>query len=341
MSSQAFDGLATNGGPVQSAPEWSMACPVCRGVIGPLPAATNGPQHLVCPRCTASFPCVDGIWYLLPPDRQAHYQTFLTEYTAIRLAERRGSSDPGYYRRLPEPTPGHPLAAQWTIRAATWRHVQRRVLPALGSGSQVLDLGAGVGWLSYRLAELGHRPMAIDLTTDAVDGLGAARHYYPSWPRVQGEFDRLPLADRSVDAVIYNASLHYSVDYRSTLTEACRVLRSGGHLIVLETPVYRHEHSGRAMVEERHRRFADRYGTASASLPSIEYLTDERLRTLAQELRVSWHRTTPWYGWSWWWRPYRARLRRTRAPSRFHVLTARRPEPGLRPPRRSRADPPS
>ena len=311
--------------PVYRSPAWSMTCPVCRGAIGPLPQATDDPQNLTCPLCAAAFPCINGIWHMLPPDRQAHYQTFLAEYTAIRRAEGRGSTEPAYYLRLPEPTAGHPLAQQWAIRVATWRHVERRVLPELGSGSQILDLGAGVGWLSYRLAELGHAPMAIDLTTDAMDGLGAARHYNPSWPRVFGEFDRLPLADASVDVIIYNASLHYSIDYLSTLTEACRVLRPGGYIIVLETPVYRHEHSGRAMVEERHRQFADRYGTASASIPSIEYLTDDRLRALGRELGLSWRRTTPWYGWSWWWRPYRARLKRTRAPSRFHVLTAVRP----------------
>lgn len=311
----------TGGLTANTSPAWSMACPTCRAEIGQLPEADDA-RAMLCPRCRAIYPRIDGIWRLLPSEREAHYRTFLTEYTAIRLAEGRTSTDPGYYLRLPEPTPGHPLASQWTIRSATWRHVARHVMPMLDARCQVLDLGAGVGWLSHRLAEFGHFPMAIDLTTDAMDGLGAARHYSPSWPRVFGEFDRLPLVDASVDVVIYNASLHYSVDYLTTLTEACRVLRPGGHIIVLETPVYRHEHSGRAMVEERHRQFADRYGTASASIPSIEYLTDERLRGLEDQLGLSWQRSTPWYGWSWWWRPYRARLKRTRAPSRFHVLTA-------------------
>lgn len=313
------------GGSINGSADWPMLCPLCRGDLGRLVAVDEDVEELVCPHCAATFPCVDGIWQMLPPDRQAHYRTFVTDYVGIRLAEGRGSSDPGYYLRLPEPTPGHPLAWQWTIRSATWRHLARRVLPSLGPRCQVLDLGAGVGWLSHRLAELGHLPMAVDLTSDATHGLGAAHHYHPWWPRVYGEFDRLPLADASVDVVIYNASLHYSVDYQVTLAEACRVLRRGGRLIVLETPMYRHERSGQAMVSERHRLFADRYGTASGSIPSIEYLTDERLQALGQEFGLSWRRTTPWYGWSWWWRPYRARLRRTRTPSRFHVLTAVRP----------------
>ena len=84
----------------------------------------------------------------------------------------------------------------------------------------ILDLGAGTGWLSHRLARLGHYPCAVDLTIDRRDGLGAARHYTPDWPLVQSDFAHLPLGAAQVDMVVYNASLHYSIDYRTTLREA-------------------------------------------------------------------------------------------------------------------------
>src|SRR5262249_56941629 len=146
-----------------------------------------------------------------------------------------------------------------------------------GEQRRVPELGAGVGWLSYRLAELGHHPFAVDLSTEDRDGLGAARHYEPPWPRVQAEFDRLPLADGQADVVIFNASLHYSTDYRITLGEALRVLRPAGKVVILESPLYRHDHSGRRMVAERHAAFERSYGTRSDSVPSIEYLTEEIL----------------------------------------------------------------
>ena len=188
----------------------------------------------------------------------------------------------------------------------------------------MLDLGAGVGWLSNRLAGLGHYPCAIDLNLDPRDGLGAARHYGGDWPCVQAEFDRLPLADRQADLVIYNASLHYSTAYRATLAEALRVLRPGGRIVVLDSPIYRRDASGRQMLAERQAAFARDHGTRSDALPNVGYLTWAMLRDLGCDLGLRWEIIRPWYGWRWALRPWRARLARKREPSTFALLVATR-----------------
>jgi SAM-dependent methyltransferase len=303
---------------------WELRCPQCGSGLGLLPSAVSTQPVLDCPGCAAAYRAVDGVWRLLAPGREADFARFLADYTTVRLAEGRGADDAASYRRLPEPTPGHPLEWQWSIRSTTWVHVRDRVLPRLGPALRVVDLGAGVGWLSHRLAELGHEPVAVDLSVDGRDGLGAARHYDPTWPRVQAEFDRLPFADAQADLVVFNASLHYSTDYAVTIAEACRVLRPGGRVLVVESPMYRREESGRRMVAERHAHFAERFGTRSDSVPSIEYLTAARLDELGEQLGLRWTRSTPWYGWRWWARPWVARLQRRREPSRFHVLVAER-----------------
>ncbi len=281
---------------------------------------------------------IDGIRRFLPADRLAHYQPFLRDYTAIRLAEGRAVVDADYVRRLPQPTPGEPLEWQWALRARTWATVRDRVLPTLGPGLPsdglardglvVLDVGAGVGWLSNRLHQLGHRPHAIDLTVDADDGLGAARHYGPPWPRYQAEMDALPFADATpdhgADVVVFNASLHYSTDYAHTVGEALRVLRPGGSIVVMDSPMYRRDGSGRQMVAERHADFERRFGTRSDSVASIGYLTDSMLGDLENRLGMCWQRHRTWYGWSWAMRPWKARLRRRRPPSRFAVLVGTR-----------------
>jgi SAM-dependent methyltransferase len=189
---------------------------------------------------------------------------------------------------------------------------------------RVLDLGAGVGWLSNRLAGLGHYPCAIDLNLDPRDGLGAARHYGGDWPCVQAEFDRLPLADRQADLVIYNASLHYSTAYHTTLAEALRVLRPCGRIVVLDSPIYRHAASGRQMIAERQAAFARDHGTRSDALPNVGYLTWAMLRDLGRDLGLRWRIIRPWYGWRWALRPWRARLMRKREPSTFALLVAAR-----------------
>lgn len=292
---------------------WSLACPVCRAALG-----DASQEEARCPGCGHVWPRIDGIWRFLSPEREAVFAPFLRDYTRIRHAEGRGSEDPEHYRGLPECDPSHPIAWQWRMRSQTWRTFRRRVLPRLGP--KIVDLGAGVGWLSHRLAELGRRPCAVDVSVDDKDGLAAARHYAPEWPRIQAEHDRLPLADGQADAAVFNASLHYSTDYSVTLGEALRVLRPGGRLVILESPIYRQEESGRRMVEERHADFARRFGTRSDALPSIEYLTWERLDRLAQEMGLRWKQVPTWYGWRWALRPWVARWKGKREPSRFVIL---------------------
>jgi len=287
----------------------------------------SGPEARTCPGCHARYERVDGVWRLLTAERAAHFERFLTEYHTVRRAEGRGSGHASPYLRLPDASPEDPLAWQWRIRSRTWAYVARHVVAGLEPGALVADVGAGVGWLSHRLALAGHRPCAIDLSVDGLDGLGAARHYPGSWPRLQAEMDRLPLAGAQADLVVFNASLHYSTDYATTLREARRVVRRGGRIVVLESPVYHREASGRQMVAERHADFEARFGTSSDAVASREFLTDGELAQLAGELGWRWEIGRPWYGWRWAARPYEARLRRRREPSRFLVLTARVDDP--------------
>jgi len=317
-----------------------FACPICR-----TPLEQVGLDTWSCPADARQFACVDGIWRFLPPDRAAAFAPFLRDYTTIRDAEGYGYDQPARYRRLPAVDPADPLAWQWRMRAASFASLRRRVIarqeaqrnakntPFFVSlrvpsraieGLRVLDLGAGVGWLSHQLARLGHLPCAIDLNLDPRDGLGAARHYGGDWPCIHAEFDRLPLADQQADIVIYNASLHYSAEYRATLTEALRVLRPGGQIAIMDSPIYRRAASGRQMIAERQIAFARDHGTRSDALPSVGYLTWAMLDDLGRDLGLRWRIIRPWYGWRWALRPWRARLARKREPSTFALLVARR-----------------
>jgi SAM-dependent methyltransferase len=244
----------------------------------------------------------------------AERQRFLDDYLRIRRAEGRGSDDPAYYFALPrEP-----------MRETTYRYFESRVLPSLERGRplDILDLGAGTGWMSYRLALRGHRPVAVDILTDAWDGLGAARHFCEKRPfsRVDAEFDRLPVPDHSFDAVIYNASLHYSSNYSGTLAEARRCLRPEGSVVVLDSPVYRVAEHGEMMRRERRRQFLAKYGTESDHIASIEYLDLAAIASLARQIGIEWRIHKPWYGVAWHLRPWKARWSGARPPSRFWIL---------------------
>jgi SAM-dependent methyltransferase len=271
----------------------------------------------------------DGIIHALPPERAAHYARFITDYESIRAAEGRASATEEYYCSLPHRDLTGQNSGQWRIRARSYDALIRNVLRAgVPDGGRVLDLGAGNCWMSFRLALAGYCPCAVDLLTNSQDGLGAAMHYrrhLPElFPRFQAELSRLPFQTDQFDAVIFNAAFHYTEDAEAALREALRCARPGGIVVICDTPWYRREESGRQMVTERRTKFKARYGSASDSLESLEYLTDARLQALAERTAIEWTIHTPRYGLRWRLRPLIARLRNRREPSRFRIYIARR-----------------
>jgi SAM-dependent methyltransferase len=254
-------------------------------------------------------------------------QRFLIEYGHIRHAEGRGSDDPSYYQELPYRDVTGRNAAMWAMRAKTYRYFEARILAPLEKlidrPLDILDLGAGNGWMSYRLSLRNHACVALDIFRDERDGLLAARHYPQPPPLVEAEFDRLPFGPDTFDLVIYNSSFHYSTDYASTLSEARRCLRRSGHVVILDSPVYRRREHGEMMIAERHAAFYEQYGFRSDAIPSIEFIDRPMLKTLARSLDLHWTIHRPWYGWEWHLRPLKARLQGRRPRSQFWILTGR------------------
>lgn len=304
----------------------TLACPRCRAPLVP-----DGDDAVRCPVEGDRFPNEDGIWRFLLPEREARFAQFMAEYAAVRRAEGRGDDDPSFYRALPFHDLTGRFVDDWRIRAVSYQALVNRVLPPLETRwrrpLRILDLGAGNCWLSYRLARRGHTVVAVDLLTDLRDGLGAYVHYDAVFTPVQAEFDRLPFADGQADLVIFNASLHYSPDYATTLREVLRVLGPDGQVVILDSPVYRDARSGEQMLREREADFKRRFGFPSNSLPSEGFLTVARLDSLAAALGLRWRTHEPWYGWHWALRPWKARLRGRREPARFLVITGERAEP--------------
>ena len=226
---------------------------------------------------------------------------FAREYRTVRRAEGWGSLDGAYYRHLPFQDLTGRFTDIWRIRARSYHTFLHRVLAPLesltGRPLNVVDLGAGSGWLGYRLARRGHWVAAVDLLDDVLDGLGAVRHYATPVRPLLAEFDHLPMPTGHLDLAVFNASFHYSTDYAKTLCETLRVLRKQGTLVILDSPVYRGPTSGMRMVQERQARFLAKYGFASDALPSEHFLTPARLDMMAAELGIAWRLHRPGLDW--------------------------------------------
>jgi SAM-dependent methyltransferase len=313
-------------------PYVKLRCPTCTAALASATYHALGKSHeeIVCAECFAVMSQKQGIWMALAADREAYFRRFIQDYETVRKAEGRGSDDPEFYLLLPYRDRTELHSWQWGIRSRTYKYIERNILRAIAEKATqplaVLDLGAGNGWLSYRLTSLGHRPIAVDLQTNVFDGLGAAVHYQHAlpifFPRFQAEVDRLPFGDSQFDCAIFNASFHYSENYDRTLAEAIRCLRPGGTIVIADSPSYSCEEYGERMVEERRQSFQKRFGFPSENLASGEYLTAERLLALEVRHDLEWATHNVWYGIGWASRPLVARLKRRREPSRFRIYTA-------------------
>jgi ArsR family transcriptional regulator len=96
------------------------------------------------------------------------------------------------------------------------------------------DLGCGTGQVAAALAPFVAQVIAVDRSNDM---LQAARRRVRDLPNVdvrRGELEALPIQDDALDAATLLLVLHHLPDPAAALTEAARVLRPGGRLLICD-----------------------------------------------------------------------------------------------------------
>jgi ubiquinone/menaquinone biosynthesis C-methylase UbiE len=100
----------------------------------------------------------------------------------------------------------------------------RTIAEHVPRASRVLDIGCGNGFIAYHLSALGRTVIGVDLGATTVAPI--------CYAAFNGR--NLPFEDGSFDAVILSFVLHHSQHIAGLLSEARRVLRTGGRIIVYE-----------------------------------------------------------------------------------------------------------
>ncbi len=94
-------------------------------------------------------------------------------------------------------------------------------------GAVLADLGCGAGLLAPHVRDLGYRHVGIDIVSASLD-LASEHEVTP----VRADVHAVPLADESVDAVSAGEILEHVADPSTVVSEACRILRPGGVLVI-------------------------------------------------------------------------------------------------------------
>lgn len=129
----------------------------------------------------------------------------------------------GRYGSLTEPGGG------WSAIAAA--------LAAGFHGMQVADLGSGEGALTLSLARFCDKVVAVDVSPRMLMTLREASEVAGLSDKVvtmEGDLEHLPIDDGEMDAVFISQALHHAALPEAAISEAARVLRPGGRLILLD-----------------------------------------------------------------------------------------------------------
>jgi 2-polyprenyl-6-hydroxyphenyl methylase/3-demethylubiquinone-9 3-methyltransferase len=139
----------------------------------------------------------------------------------------RARNDPAQYDDLADVwwDPRGGFAMLHWIAAARARLVPEATHP----DSLLLDLACGGGLLAPHVAGKGHRHVGLDLSPTALPQ-ARAHGVVP----VRGDVLRLPFADEVADVVVAGEVLEHVQEPLELVSEACRVLRPGG-VLVLDT----------------------------------------------------------------------------------------------------------
>jgi len=98
-------------------------------------------------------------------------------------------------------------------------------------GERAVDVATGAGHTALRLAEHGAEVNIVDITHEMLeDALTLAQDRHLNLTAVEAPAEALPFSDKSFDLVTCRRAAHHFTDIAQFLSEAHRILRTGGRL---------------------------------------------------------------------------------------------------------------
>lgn len=115
-------------------------------------------------------------------------------------------------------------------RTKAWRKIATKLISPK-PGMKILDIAAGTGSSSRPLKDAGAEVIPLDFSKGMIE---AGRRRNPDLPFTQGDALNLPFKENEFDVTTISFGLRNTNDINKALSEALRVTKPGGRLVVVE-----------------------------------------------------------------------------------------------------------
>ena len=179
-----------------------------------------------CPGCGRSVMAASGGLDLLSDDSRDAADRFALAYRKLRTREGWADAD-----GREDPSGGN--VRLWRSRFNSMSRAAAILRGELSPTNRpvIADVGSGGAWVA---------PLLTNADVLAIDLMDIPAR--PGSVTVRADMRNLPLRNASIDAALYAASLHYS-PVENAVREAARVLRPGGLMVTVDSPIYPDTHA--------------------------------------------------------------------------------------------------
>ncbi len=160
---------------------------------------------------------------------------FENSYLGIRTKEARVYSL-AQIRKLPFADPSDPNYSEWKKRVKSTQRFLDYIQKA--SIHQILDLGCGNGWLTYKMATLEKEITALDVNLKELEQADENLQKFKNVTLIFGDIFKVPFQDE-FDVIVMNAAFQYFEKPVQLLEQLLTLLRSQGEIHIIDSPIYK------------------------------------------------------------------------------------------------------